>query len=139
MCSWPRATIQGALSKIPGNLALFAPAVNSEILYAGIFTLAVCAPLGAVALDLLGGALLRKIKAMEDQIQVYLPLTTMGLINEHSTNDPLLQASFRVHVKDQTILEFGSSLCAIFALVLVFLKSNGLLSCSTPDYPTPFV
>jgi hypothetical protein len=70
VCSWPRATIQGALSKIPGNLGLFAPAVNSEILYAGIFTLAVCAPLGAVALDLLGGALLRKIKAMEDQIQV---------------------------------------------------------------------
>ncbi len=83
VCSWPRATIQGALSKIPGNLALFAPAVNSEILYAGIFTLAVCAPLGAVALDLLGGALLRKIKAMEDQIQVCLQRTAIGLINEH--------------------------------------------------------
>ncbi len=96
MCSWPRATIQGALSKIPGNLALFAPAVNSEILYAGIFTLAVCAPLGAVALDLLGGALLRKIKAMEDQIQVIYFLF-WGCTSEPANNDQALQAIIRYH------------------------------------------
>jgi hypothetical protein len=32
-----RATLQGALSRIPGILLLFSDEINSEILYAGMY------------------------------------------------------------------------------------------------------
>lgn len=70
VCSFPRATLQGSLCRIPGIMMLFSDDINHEILHAGVFVLAVMAPVGAVLLDKLGTILLYKIKAYEDADKV---------------------------------------------------------------------
>ena len=56
-----RATLQGALCRVPGILHLFAAEVNEAIFLGGIVTLALCSSLGFYALDRIGGLLLRRL------------------------------------------------------------------------------
>ncbi len=66
--SCPRASVQGALARIPGILVLFDADTNDDILVAGIFVLALMAPVGSVILDYFGDLLLHKIKESESEV-----------------------------------------------------------------------
>ena len=50
---------QGALCRIPTVMHLFSAKVNADILNAGVFVLALCAPVGSIFLDVGGVWLLR--------------------------------------------------------------------------------
>ena len=87
VCSIPRATIQGALCRIPTILSLFSDDVNLQMLNAGVFVLALCAPIGSVIMDAVGVPILQIICDLnkefpepDPEIKIFVPVEKLAPI-----------------------------------------------------------
>lgn len=133
MSSIPRATIQGALCRIPMIIGLFDDNTNMQMLNAGVFVLAICAPIGSVLMDATGVKILTKIHELNaefpedssDEVPVIPTKNIAPITMEFKRRSMFTNSAFFIC----GTLILGSSVNAISGPSAVLAKIN-LPSCT---------